>query len=93
MHPDNILTTSERPPVTEYNFYNEMKRIDSTISKKVLQQQIAGSSFFAANMKIQKHYVVQKRVCERDWTTWNDSLSQRLCTHFPPRPMRQSTAC
>lgn len=58
MHPGNILITSERPTVTEHNFYNGMKRTDSTISKKVLQQQIIGSSFFAANIKIQKYYLV-----------------------------------
>lgn len=48
---------------------------DSTISKKVLQQQTAGSPFFAANINMQKYFLVQKRACERDWTTWDDSIS------------------
>lgn len=34
VQPDNILSTSERPTVTVYNFYNEVKRTDSTISRK-----------------------------------------------------------
>lgn len=51
-----------------------MKKTDPTISKKVQQQQISGSSS-AANINMQKYYLVQKRVCERDWTTWDDSIS------------------
>lgn len=59
--------------VAEYTFYNEVKRSCPTIRKKTLQQQIPGSFSFAADIKIQKYYLVQKTVCARDWAIWDES--------------------